>query len=70
MDTAGCIDGDRMWGFTVSLVRAIFASEKHSSDADSQVADTQPFHPKSGIYASDSEPNDVNAYTHCLDTSA
>ncbi len=70
MDTAGCIDGDRMWGFTVSLVRAIFASEKHSSDADSQVADTEPFHSKSGIYASDSEPNDVNAYTYCPDMSA
>jgi len=37
-------------GFTASLVRAVFASEKHPSDADSQVADTEPLHPESGIY--------------------
>jgi hypothetical protein len=37
-------------GFTVSLVCAVFASEKHPSAADSQVADTEPLHPESGIY--------------------
>jgi Mycobacterium membrane protein len=37
-------------GFAVSLVRAVFAPEKHPSAADSQVADTEPLHPESGIY--------------------
>jgi hypothetical protein len=54
-------------GYTVSLARVVSASEKRPSDADSRVADTEPFHSKSGIYASDSEPNDVNADKHCLD---
>jgi hypothetical protein len=37
-------------GFAVSLVPAVFASEKHPSDADSQVADTESLRPESGIY--------------------
>jgi hypothetical protein len=37
-------------GFTVPLVRAVFESEKHPSDADSQVADTGSSRPESGIY--------------------
>jgi hypothetical protein len=56
----------RCGGFTMLRVRAIFASKKHLSGADSQVTDTEPFEPKSVIY----EPNDVNAYTHCLDKGA
>jgi hypothetical protein len=47
-DTAGCIDVDRKWGIHRVVVRAVFASEKRPSDADSQVADTEPFHSKSG----------------------
>jgi hypothetical protein len=37
------------WGFAMSRVRAIFASEKHLPDPDSQVAD-ELFHPKSAIF--------------------
>lgn len=37
------------WGFAMSRVRAVFASEKHVPDADSQVAD-ELFHPKSVIF--------------------
>jgi len=51
VDTAGCIDGDRMWGIhRVSGSRRLSASEKPPSAADSQVADTEPLHPESGIY--------------------
>jgi hypothetical protein len=55
-DTAGYIDGDQIWGFTVSLVRMIFASEKHPAGAGSRVDE---------VFSAE-----VSAYTHRLGKSA